>query len=123
MIHDNHTPRILEYLSNLLLLLRFVRARVPDRLNMRSERRRRAAFGVFNRDALFCGCAENVHGVEVDGGIRLRCRFRKGRSCGEDMVRVEVLVLSYFLDRCFNAAQGGRGNDGELIFIALGELL
>jgi len=98
MIHDNHTPRILEYLSHLLLLLRFVRARVPDRLDMRSERRRRAALRVFNRDALFCGFAEDVHSVEVDGGIRLRCRFRKGRSCGEDMVRVEVLVLSDLLD-------------------------
>ncbi|KAK3937671.1 initiator tRNA phosphoribosyl transferase-domain-containing protein [Diplogelasinospora grovesii] len=122
VLHDDHRAGLFQGLCHHLLVSLLVRSDIPDRLDPGPCRAQGARLAVFHRDALVCRLPEGLHGVEVDGGVRLARRLRQGAGGGEDPV-AKVLVLADLLDARLHAAQRAGADDRHGVPLRGGDLL
>lgn len=123
VIHDKDGTSVLEDLGHLGLLVSGVGAGVAEDLDTGAETRRGTALGVLNSNALLGLLAEHLHGVNVDGGVRLGGRSGQRGGGREDVVLGEVLGLVDLLDGGENSALGRGGDDGKLVLALSLELV
>ena len=124
VVHDLGDAQSLEDTGNLfLLLLAMVWSGVANDRDAGADSRGGTALAILNGDTFAGLLAENLAGVQVDGGIGLARGLLERSGGAEDVVGREVLGLVDLLDRGLDTTKGARGDYSEAIFLGVVELL